>query len=245
MTSRCPTLAAAHEHAVHALDFERRVSTDELELPIRAQDSGQEARLAQDLEPVADAQHRASARCEGADGVHDRSDAGDRARAQVVAVGEASRQDDCPDCRRQLGLLVPHERRLRADGAEGPRGVSIVVRAREDDDGDVRPVRHDSSRRISKLSMSGLASSSSHMRWISARAPSASSASTSRSTTRPTRAASDVEPELLERMPNRVALRVEDAFLGSDENRRLHSTISGRATYSANATSVSRSKASM
>jgi phosphoribosylformylglycinamidine (FGAM) synthase PurS component len=30
---------------------------------------------------------------------------------------------------------VPHERRLRADGAEGPRGVSIVVRAREDDDG--------------------------------------------------------------------------------------------------------------
>ena len=91
-----PEAAAAHEHAVHALDFECRVSTDELELPICAQDSGQEARLAQDLEPVADAQHRASARCEGADGVHDRSDAGDRARAQVVAVGEASRQDDCP-----------------------------------------------------------------------------------------------------------------------------------------------------
>ena len=50
-----PELAAAHEDAVDALDVERRVSTDELELPVRTQDAGQQARLAQDLEPVADA----------------------------------------------------------------------------------------------------------------------------------------------------------------------------------------------
>ena len=55
----------------------------------------------------------------------------------------------------------------------------------------------------------------------------------------------DVEPELPQRVPNRIALRVEDALLGPDENRRLHSTTSGRATYSANAISVSRSNASM
>ena len=40
----------------------------------------------------------------------------------------------------------------------------VVVRAREDDDGDERPVRHSSSNRISKLSMSGFARSSEHMR---------------------------------------------------------------------------------
>ena len=93
------------------------------------------------------------------------------------------------------------------------------------------PVRHDSSMRISKLSMSGFASSSSHMRWISAARAvvvvrldlEVDDATDARG--------GDVEAELRERMPNSVALRVEDAFLRSDENGRLHSTTPGRATY--------------
>ena len=68
------------------------------------------------------------------------------------------------------------------------------------------------------------------MRSTSARACSGSEASTSRSTTRPTRAPVDAEPEVLERVLDCLALRIEDARLRPDEDRRLHlSTRDGSA----------------
>ena len=41
---------------------ERHVAADELELPVRAQHAGQQARLAEDLEAVADPEHGPAAR---------------------------------------------------------------------------------------------------------------------------------------------------------------------------------------
>ena len=70
--------------------------------------AGQQPRLEQDLEAVADAEHRAAGVGERRDRGHDRREPRDRAGAQVVAVGEAARQDDdvgalrgaCPCARR-------------------------------------------------------------------------------------------------------------------------------------------------
>ncbi len=53
----------------------------------------------------------------------------------VVAVGEATRQDDRGDAVERR-LLVPQDDRFRADQVEGVDGVAVAVAAREDDDPD-------------------------------------------------------------------------------------------------------------
>ena len=76
---------------------------------------------------------------EADDGGHDRREAGDRAAAEVVAVREPAGEDDGCRSGRKLGLGVPDARRVRAEALERELGVAVVVRAREDDDGDPRP----------------------------------------------------------------------------------------------------------
>ena len=71
---------------------------------------------------------------QSADGFHHGSEARDRPGAQVVAVREAARKDDGRGVVRKRPLAVPDELGLRPDGAERPGGVTVVVRAGEDDD---------------------------------------------------------------------------------------------------------------
>ena len=71
---------------------------------------GQQAGLGQDLEAVADADHRAAGAGEGRHRLHHRREAGQGARAQVVAVGEAAREHDGVD-RAELRVTVPEQRR--------------------------------------------------------------------------------------------------------------------------------------
>ena len=66
ITSSCPTSHVAGERARRALDRDRHVGADELLLPVQPQHAGQQARLAEDLEAVADAEHRAARGGEGA-----------------------------------------------------------------------------------------------------------------------------------------------------------------------------------
>ena len=116
------------------------VPADEPQRPVPDERAGQQPRLAQDLEPVADAEHRTAALGEGAHLVHDGGEPRDRARAQVVAVGEPARQDDRVDAA-QVVLGVPQGDALAAHRVDGPQRVPVVERPRERDDADARTSR--------------------------------------------------------------------------------------------------------
>ena len=70
------------------------------------------------------------------DRLHRRREAGDRAGAQVVAVGEAAGDDDRVDAG-EVGLLVPDQPRL-ADQRAGVQRVPLVAGAGELDDPEAR-----------------------------------------------------------------------------------------------------------
>ncbi|GAA1647268.1 hypothetical protein GCM10009790_30540 [Georgenia ruanii] len=97
--------------------------------------AGQQVGLAQDLEAVADAEHGQPALSGRHDLAHHRREPGDRAAAQVVAVGEATGQDDGVDAA-QVRVGVPQGDRLGAGEADGPLGVAVVQGAGEGDDAD-------------------------------------------------------------------------------------------------------------
>ena len=86
---------------------------DEAPAGVAHQHARQQARLAQDLEAVADAEHQAAALGMGADRVHDTRARRDRAAAQVVAVGKAAGQHDEVGPLGQRALVVPDDRRAR------------------------------------------------------------------------------------------------------------------------------------
>ncbi len=102
---------------------------------VAGQRPGQQVGLAEDLEAVADAQHR-QARAGGRDQLrHHRREPGDRAAAQVVAVGEAAGQHHGVDAV-QAGLAVPQRYRGAARQPDRAAGVLIVEGARKGDDSD-------------------------------------------------------------------------------------------------------------
>ena len=90
---------------------------------------GQQPRLAQHLEAVADPQHEPAGVRELDDGLHHRREARDRARAQVVAVGEAAGHDDRVGPA-QVALAVPQQLRV-ADAPRGRQRVDLVAGAGE------------------------------------------------------------------------------------------------------------------
>ena len=106
-----PGRIAARERGLRVLDPQVLHLADEAALGVAHQHARQQAGFAQDLEAVADAEHQPAARGVVADRLHDRGARGDRAAAQIVAVGEAARQDDEIRPRRQLALGVPDDRR--------------------------------------------------------------------------------------------------------------------------------------
>src|SRR6202012_40484 len=84
--------------------------------------------------------------------------ASDRAGAQIVAVGEAARDDDGVDAL-QVAVAVPQDHRL-ADALTGVLGVDLVAGAREAHHPKLHAV---SASTISKSSISGLVSSRRHI----------------------------------------------------------------------------------
>ena len=185
------------------------LAADEAQVLVEQQRAGQQPRLAEDLEPVADAEHRPAARGEGGDRLHRRREAGDRAGPQVVAVGEAAGDDDRVDAA-QVALLVPDQPRL-AEQRAGVQRVPLVAGTGE--------LEHspDHSSWISKSSISGLASSFSQ-----------SSAEPLGVLRLELDHAADpdvldtLEAERRQRPLDRLALRVEDPLLRPDQNPRLH-----------------------
>src|SRR5262245_51953325 len=87
-------LIAAGERRVGALDADVDVFTDELQIAITQQSARQKSGFAQNLESVTDAQNDTALAGKIPDGLHDRREARDRARPQVISVREAAGQND-------------------------------------------------------------------------------------------------------------------------------------------------------
>src|SRR5919197_1094053 len=90
----------------------------------------QQPGLAEHLEAVAYAQHRAALGGEAAHRVHHRREARDRAAAQVVAVGEAAGDDQRIHLAHFL-VAVPEGERLAPDVLDRGPGVAVVARPLE------------------------------------------------------------------------------------------------------------------
>src|SRR5438270_198063 len=115
-------------------------ATAELTDVVADQRTGQEACLAEDLEPVADAPDQAPVGGEADDRVHHRAEAGDRTAAEVVAVGEATRQDDAVAVLQVL-FLVPEVLELGSQHLrDHPAAVPVGPRPREDHDPELHSV---------------------------------------------------------------------------------------------------------
>jgi hypothetical protein len=102
---------------------------------VAGQRARQQARLAEHLEAVADAEHRQAPAGALDDVLHQRRAGGDGAGAQVVAVGETAGEDDRVDVL-QVVVGVPERDRLAAGQSHGPRRIDVVQRSREGDDPD-------------------------------------------------------------------------------------------------------------
>ena len=115
-STACPRRARAGEGGVGFSTTRSTWRQTKRRLSLRQQRAGQQARLAEHLEAVADAQHRAAVGGERGDRLHDRREARDRAGPQVVAVGEAAGHHHGVDAR-QVVVGVPEQLGL----AEAPR----------------------------------------------------------------------------------------------------------------------------
>ena len=118
------------------LDAHDLVEAAELAVVVADQRAGQQVRLAQDLEAVADAEDGHPSLGGRDDLGHDGGEAGDRAAAQVVAVGEAAREHDRVDAL-EVVVAVPQGNGLGAGDAYGALRVDVVEGAGEGDDADL------------------------------------------------------------------------------------------------------------
>jgi hypothetical protein len=97
---------AGRDRRLRGLDPQPDVATHEPKRPIPNERPRQNLGLAKDLEAIADAEHRSGAAGERNHVLHDRGEAGDGAAPQIVAVGEAPRQDHGVDPAK-IALGVP------------------------------------------------------------------------------------------------------------------------------------------
>ena len=173
--------------------------------------AGQEPRLAEHLEAVADADDRAAARRERRDGRHDRREPRDRTGAQVVAVREAAGQHDGVEPV-EVGVVVPDVADL---GTEAARARS-PRRTRSWCPGNTTTptcaaISAPATSTVAR-SITGLARSRSARDWASSRASASESASTESRKDLPGAHVVDAgEAERGQRALDRRALGVGDA----------------------------------
>ena len=83
-------IVAAREWRVGAFDPQMHVMADEFQPRVAHENAGQQAGFAENLKAVADAEHQAAVGRKGAHRVHHRRARGDRAAAQIIAVGKSA-----------------------------------------------------------------------------------------------------------------------------------------------------------
>ena len=127
-----PARARAREGGVGVLDDHLDLAAAEAEVVVAAAGARQEPCLAEHLEAVADAEHAAPLTGELGHGLHHRREAGDRAGAEVVAVGEAAGDDDGVDAL-QVAVAVPEDLRV-AVALTGLERIDFVTGSGKPDD---------------------------------------------------------------------------------------------------------------
>ena len=235
MTRRCRSSQRDVNGRSCPLDAQRRVAADEAQRLVPQQRAGEESRLAEDLESVADPEHEAARRREVAHCRRRRGESRDRAAAEVVPVRESARHDDGVETG-EVALLVPDRLGLRAERGERPERVPVVLRAGVRDDADpgrlprercsslldLHLVRLDERVREQLLAHPldlGLC-----LRGVGRLDVEVDDFADARVLHR--------EAEVAERRADRLALRVEDPRLRPHENSRPHpSTTDGSSTY--------------
>jgi hypothetical protein len=100
---------------------------------VAGESTGEQVRLAEDLEAIADAKHRQSLLRARDDGRHHRSELRDGAAAKIVAVGETTGEYDGVNAL-QIVVTVPEGDRLCTGESHRALGVAVVKRSREGDD---------------------------------------------------------------------------------------------------------------
>src|SRR5215472_9206613 len=115
------------ERRVGLLHANVDVAADEAQSAVAHHGPGKKARFAQDLEAIADAEHQPAAGREFLDRFHHRRKARDGTRAQVVAVGKTTGQDDSVTIR-QIFRLVPDEFDALSEAvSDGVKGVVVAI----------------------------------------------------------------------------------------------------------------------
>src|SRR3989441_267839 len=173
--------AAVGEERVRGLHPHGDEVAHEAERAVGDQRPGEQPRLAQDLEAVADAQHEATLAGVPRHGVHDGREHGQRAAAEGVAVREAARQDHAVRAAERAVLGLEGHRLVAQHALGGAQRVPVVVGAGEDDHPPAHQ-RRSSASSTRKSSITPLASSRSHISRTRAEAV-AEAASSSRSST--------------------------------------------------------------
>src|SRR5215472_3237205 len=115
------------ERSVGLLDADVNVAADEPEALVAHHGAGEQARFAQNLEAVADAEHQPAGGGKFLDGLHHRRKAGDGAGAQIVAVGESAGQNEGVAVREVLRLVPDELDGLLEDVSDGVKGVVVAI----------------------------------------------------------------------------------------------------------------------
>src|SRR6478609_9048079 len=160
---------------VGVLDRQLLVATDEVLVAVADESAGQQVRLDEHLEAVADAEHGQPLGRGILHLGHDRRERGDGAGAQVVAVAESAGQHEGVDTL-EVVRAVPEGDGLGAGDAHGALRVAVVERAREGDDPDA--YGHSTTSMPTTSSITEFDSTSSAMRVASASSSSVTSPST-------------------------------------------------------------------
>src|SRR5579875_494637 len=129
-------LIARRKGRIGALNSQMLHPAYEAQTGIAHQDTGQKARLNQDLKAVADAKNEAAPGGMGANRLHDWRARGDRPAAQIVAIGEAPGEEHNVGARGQGVFRMPDEGRLHAGHTlKGADGIALAIGTGEENDG--------------------------------------------------------------------------------------------------------------
>src|SRR6267378_1605491 len=127
-------LRGVGERSVRLLDADVHVAADEAQAAIAHHRAGEQARFAQNLEAVADAEYHSAAVREFFDGLHHRGKTRDGAGAQIIAVGKSAGQNNGVAIRQIFGLVPDEFDGLPQNVADGVKRVMVAIGPGENDD---------------------------------------------------------------------------------------------------------------
>src|SRR6266853_4447424 len=146
LVARIISLGMRNRHFQHppgfGLDSERRVRSfdanvylpaDKAQTGVAREHTRQQARLAKNLKAVADAEDKSAGAREFLNRAHHGRKPRNRARAQVIAISKAARQNDGVKTHDLCGLMPEEFNLLMKDLAQGVVGIVVAVRARKHD----------------------------------------------------------------------------------------------------------------